>query len=206
MHRRGRKDLLLRVGLAVLAVVTAGCAGTQSTSNTIKTLHEVGQAAPFDKVLVIGVAGEVPSRVRFEQELVKALSGDNSVATAFYTIVGRNALLTRTSLNTVIRAREFDAVVFTRMKGQDRADLNPGRPTGRRFDLFRYDYEELNVPVPISTATTVSFVVEVYDAQAKQKIWAIESLVFDARSVDSALSDQVANIAAEIRKDGLVRP
>lgn len=206
MYKRGHTDQLFRVGLAVLAVVTAGCAGTQSTSSTIKTLREVGDAAPFDNVLVIGVAGDVPSRVRFEQELVKALSGENSVPTAFYTIVGRNALLTRTSLNTVIRAREFDAVVFTRMKGQDRADLNPGRPTGRGFDLFRYDYEELNVPVPISTDSTVSFVVEVYGAEAKQKIWAIESLVFDAGSVDSAISDQVANIAAEIRKDGLIRP
>lgn len=206
MHKSGRSELLVRVALVASIFIAGGCAGTQSTTSTIKTLHEVGDSVPFDNVLVIGVAGEVPRRVRFEQDLAKALAGEESRATAFYTIVGRNALLTRTALNTVIRAREFDAVIFTRLKGQDRADLNPDRPTGRGFDLFRYNYEELNIPAAIATNTTVSFVVEIYDAEAKRKVWAIESLVFDARSVDAAVSDQVAAIAAEVLKDGLISP
>lgn len=200
--RPGRADLLV---LITLFVMSGGCGSTPSGSTVIKTLHEIDDATPFGNVLVIGVAGDYPTRVRFEQDLVKALSGDEVKVTAYYTVVGRVTQLSRKTLNHVIGVRDFDAIILTRMKGQDRADLVPGRPTGYRFDLFLYDYDELNIPAPIGTESTVSFVVEVYDAKAKKKVWGIESLLFDADSVDSAVSGQVAAIASEILKDGLLR-
>ncbi len=198
-HRRARL-----LTLFASLVVIAGCAATPTTGTIIKTLHDVDDAAPFRNVLVISVAGEFPTRVRFEDQLVKACSGDGVQATAFYTIVGRRAQLTRKVLNEAVRAREFDAIILTRMKGQDRADLVANRPTGHGFELYLYDYEELNMPAPIQTGSTVAFVVEVYDARAKKKVWAIESLLFDTVSVDSVISEQVAAIAAEVSRDGLI--
>lgn len=197
-----------RVSLLTLLashILIAGCASTQTSGTIIKTLHDVGDTAPFQNVLVISVAGEYPTRVRFEQELVKACSGDDVRATAFYTVVGRRAQLTRQVLNDAVRAREFDAIILTRIKGQDRPDLVVNRPTGHGFNLYLYDYDELNIPVPIKTGSTVSFVIEVYDARAKTKIWAIESLLFDTVSVESVVSGQVTAIAAELARDGLIR-
>lgn len=202
MHRPGRAPLHW---LLALLVTISGCASSPSTSSTIiKTLQEVGDSAPFSNVLVISVAGEFPTRVRFEQALTTALSSDEAMATAFYTVVGRRAALTRKVLSDAVSVREFDAIILTRLKGQDRADLVMNRPTGHRFNLYLYDYEELNIPAPIQTTSTVSFVVEVYDARARKKIWSIESLLFNADSVDSVVSHQVAAIAAEIAKDGLM--
>lgn len=198
-HRRARPLTLI-----ASHVVIAGCAATPTTGTIIKTLHDVDDAAPFRNLLVISVAGEFPTRVRFEDQLVKACSGDEVQATAFYTIVGRRAQLTRKVLNEAVRAREFDAIILTRIKGQDRADLVANRPTGHGFELYLYDYEELNMPAPIQTGSTVAFVVEVYDARAKKKVWAIESLLFDTVSVDSVISEQVAAIAAEVSRDGLI--
>jgi hypothetical protein len=186
-------------------VVIAGCAATPTTGTIIKTMHDVDDAAPFRNLLVISVAGEFPTRVRFEEQLVKACSGAEVQATAFYTVVGRRAQLTRQVLNDAVRVREFDAIIFTRIKGQDRADLVANRPTGHGFELYLYDYEELNIPAPVKTGSTVSFVIEVYDARAKKKVWSIESLLFDTISVDSVISEQVAAIAAEIAKDGLIK-
>ena len=202
MQRQARFKLPL---LYALLGVFGGCATTTSSGTIIKTFHEVNDAAPFGNVLVISVAGDFPTRVRFEQELVKKFSGDESIATAFYTIVGRRAHLTRKVLNEAVRAREFDAVILTRLKGQDQADLVFNRPTGHGFELYLYDYEELNIPAPVEIGSTVTFVIEVYDARARQKVWAIESLLFDTTSVDAVLSDQVAAITAELVKDGLVK-
>lgn len=190
--------------LFALLVAIAGCASTQTNGTIIKTLHDIGDTPPFQNVLVISVAGEFPTRVRFEEQLVTACSGDEVNATAFYTIVGRRAQLTRQVLNDAVKAREFDAIILTRIKGQDRPDLVANRPTGHGFNLYLYDYEELNVPAPIHVGSTVSFVVEVYDARAKMKVWAIESLLFDTGSVESVISGQVAAIAAEIARDGLL--
>ncbi len=190
--------------LIATLLVLCGCATTAPASTVIKTWQDFDNRAPFANVLLISVAGDFPTRVRFEQELVRAFSSKGANATAFYTVVGRRAQLTRKILNDAITVREFDAVILTRVKGQERAELVMNRPTGSRFDLFLYDYEELNIPTPIKTGSTVSFVVEVYDAPARKKIWAIESLLFDTDSVESVVSEQVAAIAAELGKDGLI--
>ncbi len=127
------------------------------------------------------------------------------MVTPFYTVVGRNPQLSRNILTNAVRAREFDAIILTRLQGQDRADLLPNRPTGRLFNLYLYDYAELNIPADIEVGSTVSFVVEVYETRTEKKVWAIESLIFDSKTVDSVLSEQLAAISAEILKDGRVR-
>lgn len=201
MQRLNRVNLLSV--LAVIAIASA-CATTPA-SNVIKTVHDIEGAAPFSNILVVSVAGDIATRTEFEQAIAHAISTEETTVTPFYTVVGRTPQLTRNILNNVVRAREFDAIILTRLQGQDRADLVPNRPTGRLFNLYLYDYAELNYPADIEVGSTVSFVVEVYDTRTEKKVWAIESLIFDSKTVESVLSEQLAAISAEILKDGLVR-
>jgi hypothetical protein len=201
MQRQVRVTLL---SLIIVLAMASGC-GTTAPGSIIKTSYGVDSAAPFSNVLVIGVTGEIPTRVQFEQQLAAAISGDEASATAFYTVVGRNPQLTRNILDSVVEAREFDAIILTRMKGQDRADLGANRPTGRLFDLYHYDYAELNIPASFPIGSTVSFIVEIYDTALRKKVWGIESLLFRTESLDTVISEQAAAIAAEILQDGMVR-
>ena len=201
MQRLNRVNLLSV--LAVIAIASA-CATTPA-SNVIKTVHDIEGAAPFSNIVVVSVAGDIATRTEFEQAIAKAISTEETTVTPFYTVVGRTPQLTRNILNNVVRAREFDAIILTRLQGQDRADLVPNRPTGRLFNLYLYDYAELNYPADIEVGSTVSFVVEVYDTRTAKKVWAIESLIFDSKTVESVISEQLATISAEILKDGLVR-
>ena len=201
MQRLNRVNLLSV--LAVIAIASA-CATTPA-SNVIKTVHDIEGAAPFSNILVVSVAGDIATRTEFEQAIAKAISTEETTVTPFYTVVGRTPQLTRNILNNVVRAREFDAIILTRLQGQDRADLVTNRPTGRLFNLYLYDYAELNYPADIEVGSTVSFVVEVYDTRTAKKVWAIESLIFGSKTVESVISEQLATISAEILKDGLVR-
>lgn len=201
MQRLDRVNLLSL--LAVIAIASA-CATTPA-SNVIKTVHDIEGAAPFSNILVISVAGDIATRTKFEQAIANAISTEETTVTPFYTVVGRTPQLTRNILNNVVRAREFDAIILTRLQGQDRADLVPNRPTGRLFNLYLYDYAELNFPADIEVGSTVSFVVEVYETRTEKRVWAIESLIFDSKTVESVVSEQLAAISAEILKDGLVR-
>lgn len=189
---------------ALMAMASA-CGTTPPGGTVIKLVHDIEGRVPFSNVLVVSVAGDRASRARFEQEIVAAISGDDTIATAFYAVVGRNPQLTRSILNNVVRARVFDAILLTRIQGQDQADLVANRPTGRDFDLYLYDYEELNIPASIDIGSTVSFVAEVYDTRAEKKVWAIESLLFESASVEAAVLEQARVISAEMRKDRLVR-
>jgi len=206
-HQETSVQRLNRVNLlSVLAVIAiASACATTPASNVIKTVHDIEGAAPFSNILVVSVAGDIASRTEFEQAIAKAISTEETTVTPFYTVVGRTPQLTRILLNNVVRAREFDAIILTRLQGQDRADLVPNRPTGRLFNLYLYDYAELNYPADIEVGSTVSFVVEVYDTRTAKKVWAIDSLIFDSKTVESVLSEQLAAISAEILKDGLVR-
>ena len=203
MHRSSRANLLCLLAIAILA---SACATSPSGEGSIiRTLRDLDGVEPFRNVLIISVAGDFSARAKFEQDVVTALSNDNALVTAFYAAVGRNPQLTRSILNNVVRSRLIDAVILTRIQGQDRADLYANRPTGREFDLYLYDYAELNTPARIKTDTTNTFVVEVYDTRAEKKVWAVESLIFDSRTVDCALTDQSTAIAAAILKDGLIQ-
>lgn len=192
--------------LAMLAIASACATSAPDRSSIIKTLRYTGDYGPFNKVLVVSAAGERSSRAQLEQELALAISGDETQATAYHSVVGRYPPISRNFLENSIRAREFDAILLVREQGQDQPDLVPNRPTGRNFDFYHYDYLELNELTAIDASSTVAFVAEVYDTNAEKKVWAIESLLFESESVTSAVSAQAGAIAAVIRRDRLVKP
>lgn len=202
--RLPRPSLVNPLFLFAMTAMVSAC-GATSGSSIIKTVHDIDGAAPFTNVLVVSVAGNRRSRTQFEQELVAAISSGDTLATPYYAVFGRHIPLTRSNVDNAVRDREFDAVLLARTQGQDQANLVSNRPTGRLFDLYHYDYEELNIPVSINTDTTVSFVAEIYDTRAARKVWAIESLIFENETAAAAVSAQAAIIAAELRKDGLFR-
>jgi hypothetical protein len=164
----------------------------------------VGQVR-FDNVLVISVAGDFASRAQFERGIAAEFSADDSAATAYYTVVGRNPQVSRNAIQNAIRARGFDAVLFVRLKGQDIPGAVANRPTGSAFNLFLYDYAEFNTASGIQRDSTATFVSELYVAENEKKIWAIESLIFEHDSAEQVIESQVKAIAGQLRKDKLIR-
>ncbi len=155
--------------------------------------------------MVISVAGDFASRAQFERGIAAAFSGDDSAATAYYTVVGRNPQVSRNAIHNSIRARSFDAVLFVRLKGQDSPGAVANRPTGGAFNLFLYDYEEFNAASGFQRDSTATFVSELYVADNEKKIWAIESLVFEHDSAGQVIENQVQAISGQLRKDKLIR-
>jgi hypothetical protein len=191
--------------IVTMAILSACATTTPGRTSVIKTLRNIEGTAPFGNVLVVSAAGDRASRQLFEQEIAAAITNEATTATPFYAVVGRQSTISRNVLDKVVRAREFDAILLVRRKGQELQEPTPTRPTGRQFDLYVYDYDELNDLTGIDAASTVALVAEFYDTGGAKKIWAIESLVFEAESATAAVSQQVTIIAAELRKDRLVR-
>jgi hypothetical protein len=188
---------------SLLSLFLAACAAAPEQATVIRTAFDPVEDG-FSNVIVIGVTGDYMTRGEFERQLSQAISGGGVVASPYYTVIGRNPQLTRALLEDAIAARGFDAVVFTRQKGQEQASLAPGRPVGARFDLFGYDYPELNRDVRIRNAQSITFITEVYSSATRQKVWAIETLSTDFDSVESLISQQVATIADQLDEDGLL--
>jgi hypothetical protein len=196
----------IRINLAAIATFVLLLASCSSPSTIIRTFSDpsVGQVR-FDNVLIISVAGDFASRAQFERGIAAVFSGDDSAATAYYTVVGRNPQVSRNAIHNAVRARRFDAVLFVRLKGQDIPGAVANRPTGSAFNLFLYDYVEFNAASGFKRDSTATFVSELYVADSEKKIWAIESLMFEHDSAEQVIESQVKAIAEQLRKDRLIR-
>jgi len=155
-------------------------------------------------MLVISVAGDYESRALFERNVISEFADGQGQTTAYFTVVGRQPQLNRTVLETTILSRKFDAVLLTRLKGQEQAELIANRPVGQLFDLFGYDYAELNTPASIEQAPAITFVTELYSTADQKKVWSIESLSFDQATATDLINEQAATVAAQLRKDDLL--
>lgn len=201
MHLTNRSIRLL----ILLAVTALAACASAPPSTVFRTVYSPDpDMSGFSNILVVSVTGTYQSRAQFERELVMAMSSSEVAAAAYYTVLGRNPQLTRSNLHNAIRNREFDAVIFTRLKGQEQQDLAPLRPIGSSLDLFGYDYDELNRDVSIQQSQAITFITEVYSTATQRKIWAIESLSFDKATAAELISEQAVMISAQIKKDKLL--
>jgi hypothetical protein len=190
--------------LAICAAVIFLHACSTPTAQIIRTVFDpAADDVRLSNILVVCVAGDYAERTQIEQGLAAALTTDKTTASPYFAVIGRNPRVTRNTIITAIASRQFDGVLFVRMQGQDIPDAAPGRPTGRNFQFFLYDYEEFNRPSRLPLDSTVTLVSEIYATAIEKKIWGIESLSFDNRVSADVIALQVRSIAAQIRKDRL---
>lgn len=197
------------LALAALLMVAAACA----SSSVTKTLQDPEfKRAAFENILVIAVADDYDARAQFERQVVAEIGRSGASATAYYTVIGHNPPVTRNDVTNAVRSRGFDAVLLTRVKGQEsRVDVKRGttgakstRMDGNVFNLFRYDYEVLNEPDNVEVNTTVVLVTELYAAQVERKVWAIESTSFNKSDISLIIDSEVDTIVGQLRKDGMI--
>jgi len=192
-----------RIASLVLVFLLVGCASAPEPTTVIRTRYNPGIDG-FNNYLVIAVTGDYATRALVERDLVNAISSGSVNASAWYTVIGRRPQVSRSLMQDSIRSRGYDAVLFIREKGQEREELAPLRPVGAGFDLFGYDYDELNLDIQIERSRAITFVAELYDAIAEQKVWAIDALSVRKETLQDLIDEQVVTIAQQLREDGLL--
>lgn len=199
-------------GIAALLLVAA-CASSSIRTST--TFEESGfEDAGFSNALIIGVAGRYDTRARWEREMANAINASGASGTAYYSVVGRNAEITRSDVTDAVRARGFDSVILTRLVSSE-TEVNEQRGAStaqavRRStdegvaNLFRYDYEVLNNPSTINVASTVVLLTEVYSAADEKRVFAMETTVSDKENIGRLVDEAVGRIVSHMQKDGIL--
>ncbi len=197
--------------ILVLPMILGACAS--SSLSSVKTFEDPQyEGAKFNKVLVIGVAGNYESRARWERLMAARISARGTAATAYYSIVGRGNEITRDSVIDTVRANDFDAVVLTRVKSQESdvtvrrgaSTASATRMNEQPVDFFRYEYEVLNNPDTINVESTVVLSTEFFAANDQKRIWAIDSTISDTENVTYLIEEAVDMIIEELNKDRLI--
>jgi len=204
----------LNSALILTSIILLSACSTTSTKVT-KILHDSDyKKARYSNVLVITVTDNYDRRAQFERTVVSGIRQTGAQATAYYTVVGHNPPVSSSDIMNAVRARNFDAVVFTRVKRRTEdivaKDATPEAQAsvvgGSLFDLFRYDYEEYQEPENIRMSTNVVLITQLYDPADQKNVWAIEINSSDRESTANIIESAAAAIVKHLKRDKLVGP
>lgn len=206
--------LLSRSALLMAIVVFLSACSSTSTKVTKILDDPEYKKARFSNLLVIAVADNYDRRAQFERSVVSGIRQSGAQATAYYTVIGHNPAVSSSDIMNAVRARNFDAIVFTRVKGHSEniAEKNASPEAqaevigGNLFDLFRYDYKEYQEPTNIRLSTTVVLVAQLYVPADKKNIWALEITSSDRESVAQIIESAAEAIVTHLKRDKLVGP
>ena len=200
----------LAIGLVTLTAISllAGCGSTQSASVD----SSASGGPPFSNFLVVGIAGDYNSRAQFERQLVGELRRQGAAARAYHAVVGSNQPITPDSVRLALSADGFDALLVTRVLDSDvdlkvkksREEIDATPIGGRIINLFRFNYTDYSSPGQIDLTTKISFAIELYDADAEEIVWSMDSSSRGEKNLGLLIDKTAETIAKRVAREKLI--
>lgn len=194
---------------AILFVIT-GCG---SQAQVEKLYHDrAALTVPYQKLLVVGIAGNATERQRIEELIAANLADEKVAAIPGYTRLGTSPVLLQDAIDEAAVTTQSDAILIAHLVSasvnpqvrEGRVDVKSECRGGNPVDLFLYDHEELREPDSVTFAHEVTMVTNLYDADTGKRIWTIQSTCFDRADFDAVLRQEAQAIVRQLRRDGLV--
>ena len=192
------------------AAILAGCSKSTKVSSV---RHEAKPAAaPFSKIVVVGVTPNQNLRVSWERVMAETLDdAGNTVWTSFREL--DYEIPTRENITEVVRATGADAVLVSRLIRQEVSAEDVDERTGAKkrrknqyvFDIFRYDYEEFTEPSYTLVASDVELATDLYETTEGRLIYSIDSTTFQKQTAWDVLDEATIAIAKKLRSDRMTR-
>jgi len=197
--------------VAALAGVLCACA---TPTEIVKLHHDRSQpGAPYEKLLVVGIATTADERRRLEDLLSSELKAQGTAAVAGWSLTGASQSVLQADIDNAAIEAAADAILVTHIVSVDQqVELQEGRTEvllecrgGDPADYFLYDSVELKLPDDVSVAHTVAAVSNLYLAGSGERIWTIQSTCFEKSGMDEVLQEEAVAIARQLRRDGLIK-
>lgn len=206
----------------VVLVSAAGCAG-----NPIKSSGGWAAGAKrgttVTRVLVLGVSPDINQRCAFEDSMMQALQGAGVAAATSCSTIGSKEPLTREAVEKAAASVQADAVLATRPLGSSSQLREGGTHETRGEGYYKatgygvaYDYwGAYGVPVVWGEFQTApaEFVFEgsarlrtdIYETAGAALVYSLQTEAGRLESRSQALIVITSEIAAQLRKDGVIR-
>lgn len=209
---RNMQNLSYRILICAALIITAGCA----TQAKLEKLYQDpdAPAAPYQQILVIGIAAE-PDQRRWMENLITAELADHDVsATPGYTRLGASPVLRQDDVDLAAEATRSDAILIAHLVSvseeveiaDDRTSIKSECRGGNPIDYFLYDHEEIREPGSVSIAREVTMVSNLYDARSGARVWTVQSTCFEKSAFEAILNKEARAVVQQLRRDRLIRP
>lgn len=205
------RDAWFRIAAVAAILLAAGGCASQARVEKLYEAPDAGRA-PYERLLVVGIAGDAAQRQDIEELIVGRLAGDDVAAVASFTRLGTATVVRQEAIDEAARASGSDGILIAHLVSasttpeyrKERVDVRSECRGGSPVDLFLYDYKELREPASVSFAHEVTMVTNLYDARTGDRIWTIQSTCFEKAAFDAVLQREAEAIVRQLRRDGLV--
>jgi len=210
------RQSLVRLLLSGAFLVAVGGCGTNT-----EVIH--GYMSPdvanldLKGVLVVAVTRQQKARVRFEDDLTRAISHKDVRAVASHTLVPQGQA-TAEDIIAAAQGAGLDTVLVTRYIGESREDVyHPGRiyygvapaygaPYFSRFDdYYVYAYEVADEQPVWTSSITHTLVSDLYVTATREHLWQAVTETLQASGHEEARDDAIRALIRDLRKQGLLR-
>ena len=197
-----KRDALLLVGAAALALGTAAC-GTVTKLPDVWRSESV-EAGSMKRVFVVGVAPTATDRRSFEDSFARALGSRNVEAVPSHTLLPLDDRLSETALRDAIRGQGFDGVIVTRLVGVEEK-IRVRRSDHRGYyNSYRTGWDVVHSPTHTRITTIVRLDTQLYDVGTQDPVWSARSETFDPGSVGDAIDSVTAALSKRLTRDDLL--
>ncbi len=211
---------ILRLLTIVVATALAAC--TRPTTVESAWTEGVPHDRSFDKVLVVGVSPNYNTRCRFERMMMDSLNANGVQALTSCSRMSSSDPLTRDAVVTAVGETGADAVLATRLV-DGKIDVKEGgtdeargeayyKPVGYAYDSYYgaygmpVTYVDFVAEAPTLTVTrSVWIASNLYETKDAALVYSLSTVTYDKKSQGDVIDAVTEAIAAQMRKDGLVR-
>jgi hypothetical protein len=212
--RYSRNHLMLsvhtRIAAAAIVLAAVGCAPHTNVTKLYQD-PDAGRQS-YQRVLVVGIAGDADGRRQIEELVSDELGRQIESAIPAHTLLGPSPALTQEALDDAAAESQSDAILITHIVSvsttaevrEGRVDIKSECRGGNPADYFLYDHRELREPDSVTFAHEVVVVTNLYDADDGTRLWTIQSTCVKKAELDSVLREEAKAIVRQLRRDGLI--
>ncbi len=202
------------IRIAAMTAMLGILAACQTTTTQVDRAAraKILENAPYDKILVIGVAPRKDAGRAFEKVLVEELANYDTRASAMHTVIATTEI-TEEDVQNAAKEVGADAVLVATVENVDtdvkfgnrRVDLKERPQSGGLVDFFRHEYEEVTSEPSVDMRFTAVVVSNVYDVESGDRIYTVESATANAETAEEIIVAESDAIVERMHKDGIIR-
>ncbi len=200
--------------LCLLAALLFGCSNNSTITRSY--VDPVLKKMDLEGVLIIGVAQQRSSRIKFEDAFAKALARYNVRAVASHTLLSQEKA-TADEVIAVAQANNLDTIMVTRYMGAMSQDVyHPGTiyygvtpAYGAGYyngfpGYYGHAYEVAYQQPVWTTNTTHTLVSDLYVTESREHLWQAVSDTIQAGSADKLRHDAIGSLIGNLKDEGLL--
>ncbi len=180
-------------------------------------------AAPYSRVLVVGVSPDDNYRCQFEQFLADQMQSDSTTVIQSCDVVTPLKPLTQAGIEQAVAAQQADAVVSTILVSVQDKVVEGGDRDTRGGDYFKAEGagfapdfwglyavpviygQYVDLPPVYTMQGTVEVETRVYDTASKTLVRSVKSKAKHVESTDEGTAAITEEVAKQLRREGVVR-